>query len=123
MKSRKRSNRPDRRLAAAAVYAIVSLPICALATFVLMYFFGSVAQDPNHRGYSTRLQLAEDWFERIDWTSAIFLFVIVYIVFQVIANWNLIKDPPEHWFGGTRGNKSLSIAEEESDDDSRPENK
>lgn len=109
MKASKKRKRPEGRMATAIFFAIVGVPFCAMVTFILLYILGGIARDTNQRGYSTRIHLAKDWLERIDWSTAVIVFVIVYIVSQIMSNWDLIQNPPENWFSGKRDDGALSI--------------
>lgn len=92
-----------------------------MVTFVIMLLTGNLARAPIQDLGPSRIRLAKDWFERIDWVTAIYIFIVVYIVSQIMANWHLITDPPGDWFASKRDDGALSITR--NDDDPKNEDK
>ena len=90
--------------------AAFSVPLSAGITFVFLYMTGGLGTDPSRRGGASRIYLPSAWFERLDWTTAIFLFVIVFIVLQIIFNLDLIRNPPGNLFGSKTKSDELSIS-------------
>ncbi|MGQ0540984.1 MAG: hypothetical protein ACT4O9_03930 [Blastocatellia bacterium] len=115
MKATRKRKRPKDRIVTAIFFAIVAIPFCAMVTFILLYILGGIARDPNRTGFSTRIHLAPEWVERIDWSTAIFLFVVVYVVSQIMSNWDLTQDPPENWLRSKKDDGALSITLKDDD--------